>query len=327
MLLHQATFWPLPRFPTPTPQPDSSRLSTPHPPQATRAAVLASGHSRIPVYQGSNRKDIIGLILAKELVQYWSAEQPPLVKDVLMRPFLRVPADTPMFDMLNLFQIGRSHMAIVVRPYIRMSTSGHLALDMAGHNEASVDQKHQQQERQEQQEKRKASGAGALPVSTEDFLVPAVDGGDGSCKGGSKAGQDSTALSPQNTANLDTVSGVTVAPKPALAGRALLEGVWQTNVLGVSTDMLRGQEPVGWVPAFAATARGCAAAGCNMLLAGAAGAKITCCSLVRSLPCCCTVLLPHRAGSSPSRHCADPRHLPCYSSHPTLQAHHDRGHH
>jgi hypothetical protein len=45
----------------PPPPPDIN-----HPPQR----ILASGHSRVPVYEGSDRSAIQGLIIAKELLQY-----------------------------------------------------------------------------------------------------------------------------------------------------------------------------------------------------------------------------------------------------------------
>ncbi len=57
------------------------------------------------------------MLLTKDLLQYWGNVQPaPLVHDVLLRPLLRVPYDLPLYDLLNIFQSGRSHMALVVDP-------------------------------------------------------------------------------------------------------------------------------------------------------------------------------------------------------------------
>lgn len=75
--------------------------------------VLQSGVSRIPVCRAHNRTDIIGLILVKELLHY-DAAQGVLVGNTRMRSLPRLPADTPMYDVLNLFQTGRSHMALLV---------------------------------------------------------------------------------------------------------------------------------------------------------------------------------------------------------------------
>eukprot|EP00775_Hariotina_reticulata_P004275 gene4275-4529_t len=79
-------------------------------------AVLQSGHSRVPVYRGSNRDDVIGLILVKELLQFWQAKDAPCVRQLEIRPMPHIPADTPMFDVLRLFQTGNSHMALLLAP-------------------------------------------------------------------------------------------------------------------------------------------------------------------------------------------------------------------
>jgi metal transporter CNNM len=55
---------------------------------STMKQVLASGHSRIPVYQYPDRTNIVGLILVKELLQYKTHEEVP-VRDVRMRSLPR----------------------------------------------------------------------------------------------------------------------------------------------------------------------------------------------------------------------------------------------
>ncbi|KAI8473576.1 MAG: hypothetical protein J3K34DRAFT_518869 [Monoraphidium minutum] len=78
----------------------------------TMRAVLATGHSRVPVYRDGDRFDMIGLIIVKELLQYKVADAVP-VAHVRMRSLPRLSADTPMYDMLKLFQTGRSHMVVL----------------------------------------------------------------------------------------------------------------------------------------------------------------------------------------------------------------------
>lgn len=56
--------------------------------QETMQAVLASGHSRIPVYQEGHRTNIIGMIVVKELLQYKTQEEVP-VSHVRMRSLPR----------------------------------------------------------------------------------------------------------------------------------------------------------------------------------------------------------------------------------------------
>ncbi|KAH9609785.1 hypothetical protein KSS87_017096 [Heliosperma pusillum] len=75
--------------------------------------VLARGHSRVPVYSG-NPKNIIGLLLVKSLLTVRAETETP-VSAVTIRRIPRVPADMPLYDILNEFQKGSSHMAAVVR--------------------------------------------------------------------------------------------------------------------------------------------------------------------------------------------------------------------
>ncbi|KAJ4829137.1 DUF21 domain-containing protein [Turnera subulata] len=75
--------------------------------------ILARGHSRVPVYSGSP-KNIIGLLLVKSLLTVRAETETP-VSAVSIRRMPRVPADMPLYDILNEFQKGSSHMAAVVR--------------------------------------------------------------------------------------------------------------------------------------------------------------------------------------------------------------------
>ncbi|CAA0828123.1 DUF21 domain-containing protein [Striga hermonthica] len=75
--------------------------------------ILARGHSRIPVYSG-HPKNIIGLLLVKSLLTVRAETETP-VSSVSIRRMPRVPADMPLYDILNEFQKGSSHMAAVVR--------------------------------------------------------------------------------------------------------------------------------------------------------------------------------------------------------------------
>lgn len=75
--------------------------------------ILARGHSRIPVYSG-NPKNLIGLLLVKNLLTVRAETETP-VSSVSIRRMPRVPADMPLYDILNEFQKGSSHMAAVVK--------------------------------------------------------------------------------------------------------------------------------------------------------------------------------------------------------------------
>ncbi|KAK9067641.1 hypothetical protein SSX86_011752 [Deinandra increscens subsp. villosa] len=75
--------------------------------------ILAKGHSRVPVYSG-NPKHIIGLLLVKSLLTVRPETETP-VSDVSIRKIPRQVSNMPLYDILNEFQKGGSHMAAVVK--------------------------------------------------------------------------------------------------------------------------------------------------------------------------------------------------------------------
>ena len=118
-------------------------------------AILASGHSRVPVRGAGGRGDLVGLVLVKEILRccfspaaqpgsftaaaaagalppapapaaakggacayhaQLQVQPPPRVEQLALRPLPRLPADTPLFDVLRYFQTGHSHMALLVAP-------------------------------------------------------------------------------------------------------------------------------------------------------------------------------------------------------------------
>eukprot|EP00123_Amoebidium_parasiticum_P009102 comp19244_c0_seq1/m.22023 comp19244_c0_seq1/g.22023 ORF comp19244_c0_seq1/g.22023 comp19244_c0_seq1/m.22023 type:complete len:485 (-) comp19244_c0_seq1:213-1667(-) len=73
--------------------------------------IVDTGHSRIPVYDGS-KDNIVGALLVKKLVLCNPKKKLP-VRD-LMGYYLHVVAsNTRLYDMLNEFQKGHGHMAVV----------------------------------------------------------------------------------------------------------------------------------------------------------------------------------------------------------------------
>lgn len=75
--------------------------------------ILEKGHSRVPVYY-EERTNIIGLVLVKNLLTIHPEDEVP-VKNVTIRRIPRVLETLPLYDILNEFQKGHSHMAVVVR--------------------------------------------------------------------------------------------------------------------------------------------------------------------------------------------------------------------
>jgi metal transporter CNNM len=81
----------------------------------TLTAILASGHSRIPVHRPGNKSDILGILLVKELILV-DIHAGIKVSSMKVRSLPSLLAETPMYDMLKLFELGRSHMVLLTQP-------------------------------------------------------------------------------------------------------------------------------------------------------------------------------------------------------------------
>lgn len=79
----------------------------------TLNAIMTMGHSRVPVYSG-DRTNIIGIILVKNLLAVDPDDAVPLRK-MLLRKVPRVADNMPLYDILNEFQKGHSHIAVVYK--------------------------------------------------------------------------------------------------------------------------------------------------------------------------------------------------------------------
>lgn len=79
--------------------------------------VIDSGHSRFPVI-GENRDEIVGVLLAKDLLRYVDTEKRKEfdIKDVL-RQTIFVPESKRLNVLLKEFRDSRNHMAIVIDEY------------------------------------------------------------------------------------------------------------------------------------------------------------------------------------------------------------------
>ncbi|HZR70815.1 MAG TPA: transporter associated domain-containing protein [Burkholderiales bacterium] len=77
--------------------------------------VIATAHSRFPVID-KDRDDVIGILLAKDLLRYYAGEEEFKVRDML-RPAVFVPESKRLNVLLREFRANRNHMAIVVDEY------------------------------------------------------------------------------------------------------------------------------------------------------------------------------------------------------------------
>lgn len=77
--------------------------------------VIEAAHSRFPVVEGSE-DDIIGILLAKDLLRYYADPEEFNVRDML-RPAVFIPESKRLNVLLKDFRSNRNHMAIVVNEY------------------------------------------------------------------------------------------------------------------------------------------------------------------------------------------------------------------
>ncbi len=78
--------------------------------------VVDSGHSRFPVH-GENKDEILGILLAKDLLRGVVADNGPGSIRELLRPAVLIPESKKLNLLLKEFRLSRNHMAIVVDEY------------------------------------------------------------------------------------------------------------------------------------------------------------------------------------------------------------------
>src|SRR5687767_3890242 len=77
--------------------------------------VIQTAHSRFPVTSG-NKDDIIGILLAKDLLRYYAGEEEFDVREML-RPAVFIAESRPLNVLLKEFRKNRNPIAIVVDGY------------------------------------------------------------------------------------------------------------------------------------------------------------------------------------------------------------------
>ncbi len=75
--------------------------------------VVETGHSRFPVH-GDDKDEILGILLAKDLLRGIVADGGPGQVRELLRPAVLIPESKRLNVLLKEFRLSRNHMAIVV---------------------------------------------------------------------------------------------------------------------------------------------------------------------------------------------------------------------
>jgi len=80
------------------------------------AKIIAFGHSRLPVYDGT-LDNIIGLVYAKDLLKYWGMDISAFdLRKILRAPYY-IPETKNLEQLLQEFKRKRVHMALVIDEY------------------------------------------------------------------------------------------------------------------------------------------------------------------------------------------------------------------
>ncbi len=90
------------------------------PPEEFVATVVESGHSRFPVI-GESRDEVVGILLAKDLLSYFAEPAGRFSMRDAMRPAVFVPESKRLNVLLADFRASRNHMAVVVDEYSGVS--------------------------------------------------------------------------------------------------------------------------------------------------------------------------------------------------------------
>ncbi len=84
------------------------------PPESWIPFIISTAHSRFPVIEDS-RDQVIGILLAKDLLRYYAEADFDLRAS--LRPAVFIPESKPLNVLLRDFRTHRNHMAIVVDEY------------------------------------------------------------------------------------------------------------------------------------------------------------------------------------------------------------------
>lgn len=80
--------------------------------EKTMELILSAGFSRIPVHAPGNPGDFLGMLLVKTLITY-DPDDAKRVEEFVLATLPETSPDTSCLDILNYFQEGHSHMALV----------------------------------------------------------------------------------------------------------------------------------------------------------------------------------------------------------------------
>ncbi|TWJ19262.1 hemolysin family protein [Geobacter argillaceus] len=98
------------------PRTDMASLTVDAPINEVLQAIIACGHSRIPVFEGTI-DNVVGILYAKDLLKSWGQDESALVVRKLLRAPFFIPETKNLEELLQEFKKRRVHLAIVIDEY------------------------------------------------------------------------------------------------------------------------------------------------------------------------------------------------------------------
>ncbi len=77
--------------------------------------AASSGHSRMPVYEGS-LDDIVGIFYAKDALAHWQGPKKAALREIVRKPFF-IPESRPVRGLLEELRRQKVHIAVVIDEY------------------------------------------------------------------------------------------------------------------------------------------------------------------------------------------------------------------
>jgi len=99
-----------------TPRADVIALRIDADTEDAKNALAQSGHSRIPVFEGT-MDHIVGILHARDLIRHIGVDSPRLDVRSIMRAALFVAETTPLRNLLDEFRHKKVHIAVVLDEY------------------------------------------------------------------------------------------------------------------------------------------------------------------------------------------------------------------
>jgi magnesium and cobalt transporter len=131
--------------------------------------VTQSGHSRFPVH-GENEDEVIGLLLAKDLLRHYATGAEHFELRQMLRPMTLIPESKKLNLLLKEFRVNRTHMAIVVDEY--GGVAGLITIeDVLEEIVGEIDDEHDAEDKPEVQIQAQGDGAYVVQALTpiDDF--------------------------------------------------------------------------------------------------------------------------------------------------------------